>query len=82
MSEFLSETSILLSVIGAITGALALYLTYKSQKPDLNVKVKYCGHHYQKSDFFDSQMEMRFLSGIQIGNQGLRGTTVNKIELS
>ena len=82
MSEYLSFASLILGIVGTISGITALYLNYKSQKPNLKVKVKYCSHHYQKSDFFDSKMEIRFLTGLEIENHSIRGTSVNKIDFS
>jgi hypothetical protein len=82
MTEYLNIASLVLGIIGTISGLTALYLTYKSQKPNLKIEVKYCSHHYQTSDFFDSKMELRFLAGLEIKNYSIRGTSVNKIDFS
>ena len=44
--------------------------------------MKWCSHHYQKSELFAPDMEIRFFSNLEIGNDGDRGTTIRKIELS
>jgi hypothetical protein len=81
-----ADFSFLLPIsINSVLGVIAIvisWLTYNSQKPNLSVKVKYCNHHYQKSEVFAPEMEIRFSSILEIKNRGDRGTTLNKIELS
>jgi hypothetical protein len=70
----------ILGLIGTITGALALlisYRTYTNARPNLKVKVKKIEHY---SDSFIEEKNMTIATRLAISNCGDRPTTLNEIE--
>lgn len=72
-----------LGLIGAITGVLALlisYRTYANARPKLNVTVKKCEHLYDKLTEEKSE-KIIINTQLSISNVGDRRTTLNETEI-
>lgn len=82
MSEF-STVNLVLGIIGTITGAIALFIsywTYRKENPRLEVSVPKCEHDFALST---SQIKtISFWVTFQIKNLGDRGTSINDVDLS
>ena len=69
----------ILGITGAITGVLALlvsYRTYANAKPKLKVTIKKCEHKFVE----ENSNKIIINSQLSISNSGDRGTTLNEIE--
>lgn len=81
MSEF-SNFNLALGVIGTITGAIALfvsYWTYRKENPHLKVTVLKCEHAFTLST--SQTQSLSFWVDFEIRNVGDRGTSINDIGL-
>jgi hypothetical protein len=82
MSEFLNFN--LLGLIGAITGGIALYISYKvykNQKPDLDIEVLNCEHDLPNLVGESQMKDINFWVRFQLKNIGDRGTRIVDIIL-
>lgn len=73
----------MLGVIGTITGALALlisYRTYANARPNLKVKVKKI-EHYRETYLEEKMKKIVIATQLSISNCGDRPTTLNEIEV-
>jgi hypothetical protein len=81
MSEF-SNINLVLGIIGTITGAIALFISYwiyRKENPRLEMSVSKCEHDFTLST---SQVKtISFWVTFQIKNLGDRGTSINDVGL-
>ena len=71
--------SITLSIIGAITGIIALFIsywTYRQANPRLEVTITKCKHNYENQS---DGKQIIFWTQFQVKNFGDRGTRINDI---
>lgn len=80
MTNNLSFASLVLGLIGTITGIIALFIHFwklRKENPRIKVEVLKCEH-----DFEEKRNQVSFWAKFQIRNLGDRGTSINDVNLA
>lgn len=82
MSENINVANLVLGIVGTITGAIALFVSYwtlRKENPKLKIRALKCEHNVRVST--NNIKTLSFWTELQIKNVGDRGTSINDAEI-